>query len=233
MKTDDIVVNKVLPDSKLSSATDGHDWNSLALEVQHALLQGHRSEAYSTFRKIQHGTARVLLRFLRGKLPNIEDANDLIGRVYLDFYRALEKPDPVTNVMAFLYSVGNRRVVDFWRQKSGTGTNAQASTGEWRSRELTSDTIFWDQQADKEQNSDLDSVEATEERLFAEQMAPLILERLRPDLRDVLIRRHCEQLSVAETALALNITEDKVKKRNQEAIKEAQRIIQNETRIPS
>src|SRR6266567_1683314 len=54
----------------------------------------------------------------------------------------------------------------------------------------------------------------------------LILDALQDEERRVLILRHVQELSVAETAVQLNMTEDQVKKRTRRALSHAYRVAQ-------
>ena len=54
----------------------------------------------------------------------------------------------------------------------------------------------------------------------------LVLDALQDEERQVLILRHVQELSVAETAVQMNMTEDQVKKRTQRAISHAYRVAQ-------
>lgn len=213
--------------SSRDAETEG--WNQIALKMHRLVQEGRTKEIAHDFSKLQRGTGEALLRHIRSKIFNDQDAKAVMGEVYTDLFRALKKPEPVTHVTGFLRTVAENRIADFFRRRLQARSIPQDSRAGGREREETADPVFWEKQAGNAAGTD--AVGAVDDRLFAEKMAPLILQRLRPELRDVLIKRHIEELSVAQTAEALGITYYMVTKRTQAAHREARAILDADMRI--
>ena len=81
-----------------------------------------------TFREQQ----KNLLAFIRSRISNTEDAEDILQEVFFQAARAMDVTEPIGNLVGWLYRVARNRIVDWYRKKrhrmvpaSGSGENVQ------------------------------------------------------------------------------------------------------------
>jgi RNA polymerase sigma-70 factor (ECF subfamily) len=55
--------------------------------------------------------------FLRYRLPSPEDAQDVLGETMVAAVRSIPRFDGNVNLTTFLFSLANRKIVDFWRRQ--------------------------------------------------------------------------------------------------------------------
>lgn len=63
---------------------------------------------------------RGLLRFIRARISNLRDAEDILQEVFVQALKHLNAMEPIDNLMAWLYTVAQNRIIDWYRRrKSG------------------------------------------------------------------------------------------------------------------
>jgi len=70
-----------------------------------------------------------LMRFIRSRVPNEADAEDILQDVWQQLVRTLEE-GPVERVGAWLYKVARNRIIDQYRKPRATSLDALASESE-------------------------------------------------------------------------------------------------------
>lgn len=58
-----------------------------------------------------------LYKYLQTKLPTREDAEDVLNETFLGTVRGIKNFDGAVAISTFLYSIANRKVVDFYRKR--------------------------------------------------------------------------------------------------------------------
>jgi RNA polymerase sigma factor (sigma-70 family) len=58
-----------------------------------------------------------LLGFIRRRVPNLGDAEDILQDVFYEFVRACSLPEPIEQAGAWLVTVARNRIVDLFRKK--------------------------------------------------------------------------------------------------------------------
>jgi|GEM_PF-402028 len=58
-----------------------------------------------------------LYKYLQGKLPTKEDAEDVLNETLLGTVRGIQNFDGAVAISTFVYSIANHKVVDFWRRR--------------------------------------------------------------------------------------------------------------------
>lgn len=188
-------------------------WQDLADRVREAWRAGEYDEAGDLFLELQERSTGWLLAIARRKAP-ADQAEELVARTYLALLEMLEADTATQNVKGLLGTILQRRIVDAYRRSAGA-------------REASADNAFWERHAETV-TDEVGPEEQTEGREAARSVANAILDGLPSPARDVLIARHLDGLTVAETAARLGMTEDQVKKRRQEAVVMARRIVEEQ-----
>lgn len=60
---------------------------------------------------------RKLLGFIRSKISNPEDAEDILQEVYANAIRTLDSTNPVDNLLGWLYRSASNKIIDWYRRK--------------------------------------------------------------------------------------------------------------------
>jgi len=184
-------------------------WQDLAERTQAALQAGEYDEAGVLFLKLRDVSFGWLLAIARYKGPT-DQADELVARAYVGLLELLQTDTPIRNVKALLSTILRRRIADAFRRGGATPA-------------ASADDTFWERHTDVVPD-DADTVEEAVERDAARDVANTILDALPPWAREILIARHLDELSVAETAGRLGLSEDQVKKRRRDAVALARRI---------
>jgi RNA polymerase sigma factor (sigma-70 family) len=61
-----------------------------------------------------------LLAFIRSRIPDASQAEDLLQEVFLGAVRSLNAAQPVDNLLAWLYRAARNRIVDLYRRRRHT-----------------------------------------------------------------------------------------------------------------
>lgn len=192
-----------------AAVTAAHQrWQPLVHDLQTAWRAGDTERANELFRELMSLSTPLLSTIARSKVPD-ELVEDIVAEAYLEFFELLDAPRPIDNGKALLCRIVRLRSIDTYRRLS-------------QARRLTPqvDETTWDGLRE------LPDVLANtpEEIVVSDDTANLILDELTKEERQVLILRTVHDLSVAETAARLRVTQDVVKKRMQRAIKHATRV---------
>jgi RNA polymerase sigma factor (sigma-70 family) len=74
--------------------------------------------------------SQKLLDFIRFRVPSIEDAEDVMQDVYYQFSRALDNPEPIQKVSAWLFTAARNRIIDTYRKKKSQPFSSFIREGE-------------------------------------------------------------------------------------------------------
>lgn len=187
-------------------------WQPLVHDLQTAWNTGDTERAHELFAELVFLSTPLLLTIARSKLP-AEMTEDIVAEAYLEFYELLDAQRPIENGKALLCRIVRLRSIDVYRRLR-------------QARQLTPqvDETAWDglrELPDVLADTPEEVVVSADTAHYA---ANLILNALTKEERQVLILRSVHDLSVAETAARLHLTEDVVKKRTQRAIRHSYRV---------
>ena len=133
-----------------------------------------------------------LASFIRQRVRDASDAEDILQDVFHDFVRAYRLPEPIEKASAWLFRVARNRIVDRFRKK-----RTQPASG------VTADP----DESESEYRLDLalPALDAGPEAMFARSLVLTALQRaldeLPPDQRDVFIAHEIEGSSFKDIAL--------------------------------
>ena len=68
--------------------------------------------------------------FIRQRVPNAGDAEDILQDVFQEFVQAWALPQPIEQAGAWLFRVARNRIIDRWRKKREVSLSAVAADGE-------------------------------------------------------------------------------------------------------
>jgi RNA polymerase sigma factor (sigma-70 family) len=83
-----------------------------------------------------------LLKYIRSRIDNIEDAEDILQEVYLHAARSMSMTEPIENLLGWLYAAAHNRIVDWYRKKKHRTVSLDAASDDTVSLEdllVTSD----------------------------------------------------------------------------------------------
>src|ERR1700730_13864768 len=133
-----------------------------------------------------------LASFIRQRVRDARDAEDILQDVFHDFVRAYRLPEPIEKASAWLFRVARNRIVDRFRKR-----RTQPASG------VTADP----DESESEYRLDLalPALDAGPEAMFARSLVLTALQRaldeLPPDQRDVFIAHEIEGSSFKDIAL--------------------------------
>jgi RNA polymerase sigma factor (sigma-70 family) len=81
------------------------------------LLTGELLMAKSSVPEIFKSYRQKLLNFIRGRVNQIEDAEDILQDVFYQFSRVDSLIDPIENISAWLYRAARNKIIDHRRKK--------------------------------------------------------------------------------------------------------------------
>src|SRR5688572_26296644 len=73
---------------------------------------------------------KKLRDFIRYRINNPDDADDLLQDVFFQFTRALDNPEPIEKVSSWLFTAARNRIIDFYRKKKEKTFSSFSSTSE-------------------------------------------------------------------------------------------------------
>jgi len=189
-------------------------WQHLVDEMQACWNADDSERAKEIFTELVDISLPLLLTIARAKAP-AEMAEDVVAEAYIEFYEMLAAHKPVHNAKGLLCQIVRFRGIDEYRRHQRLAkVITQVDETIWSGLRELPDVLA-------------DTPEETIVSLdIAHFASNLILDALPDEERRVLILRHVQELSVAETAMQLNMTEDQVKKRTQRAKKHAYCVAQ-------
>ncbi len=189
-------------------------WQQLVDEMQASWNADDFERAEEIFTEFYELSFPLLLVIARTKAP-AEMAEDVVAEAYLEFCELLAAHKPIHNAKALLCQIVRFRGIDGYRRHRQLAKfTTQVDETIWSSLRELPDVLA-------------DTPEETIVSLDTAHFASnLILDELPDEERRVLIMRHVQELSVAQTAMQLNMTEDQVKKRTRRAKELAYRVAQ-------
>ena len=197
-----------------ASISTNQKWQQLVDEMQTYWNADDSERAKDIFTELVDISLPLLLTIARAKAP-AEMAEDVVAEAYLEFYEMLAAHKPIHNAKALLCRIVRLRGIDEYRRHQRLAeVTTQVDETVWSGLRELPDVLA-------------DTPEETVVSLNTAHFASnLILDVLSDEERWVLILRYVQELSVAETAMQLNMTEDQVKKRTQRAKEHAYRVAQ-------
>ena len=89
-----------------------------------------------TFREEQ----KSLLAFIRSRISNAEDAEDILQETFFQTARAMDVTKPIGNLVGWLYGVARNRNVDWYRKKRNTTVPFSGSDDNTSMEDLLADS---------------------------------------------------------------------------------------------
>lgn len=194
-------------------------WQALVEQAQAAYREGDQRRAGYFYSDLVTLTQGWLLKIAYKKVPQ-DEAEVIVVRVQSELWGSIIKPEPVTNVRGLLVTILERRITDYYRSTKNKTR---------RTLEQQKDPEFWNRLAETKGSSELDPAQLLEEQETHRAGADIrntLLDELSDEERAVLIARKEDNLSTADTAARLNLTEDQVKKRLRAAVKRVKHAAQ-------
>lgn len=185
-------------------------WQDLIERAQAAWRTGDFDQANELFAQLQERSVSWLLAIARRRLP-ANSVDDVVSETYIALWQKAETGDVIQNVKGLLGTILRRRIADEYRRQKGVVMHA--------------DDTFWEHYSDSMPAEEVGPEQVVEERELAAAVTNIVLDALPTPERDVLIARHVDELSVMQTAARLDITEDQVKKRTQQAVRRVRQIM--------
>ena len=137
---------------------------------------------FETTYKKQRNT---LLNYIRSKVSNFEEAEDILQDVFYQALRSSNTTEPINNIMGWLYSIAKNKIIDWYRKKK----NKTLSLHEKIDDDLTLEDLLADSGIHVEQeflrSLVLDAIYKSIDELPAKQ-------------RDVFIKREFKSMSYKE-----------------------------------
>lgn len=155
-----------------------------------------------------------LFSFLYYLVNNREQAEDLLQEVYIRIYKSYATFEGKSSERTWLFSIARHVAIDSFRKNSG-----------WKKRIIGS--FDWNKHEIKDISPLPEEISIQNEQV---QMLYACLERCSLDYRMVLILRYIQSLSIAETAVALDWSESKVKTTQHRALKKIKRLMEEFTK---
>jgi RNA polymerase sigma factor (sigma-70 family) len=194
-------------------AKEARIWQELIEQAQVLWSTGEFDRAGEYFMQLEAKSSPWLLRIARAKAP-AHYVDEAVAETYIALVKMLMNGTPIQNVKALLKTIIKRRIADAYRHHGDVVEQ------------------YWGRQAEIETLAEDEQLEQVEIHDMAARMTNTILQELPPPLREVLIARIYDELSVAQTAARLSITEDQVKKRKRDALEFARQIAQEKGLLP-
>ncbi len=97
-------------------------------ETEHKTRQVSQQAAADFLHRLQNGDEKAwqqlsaewtpkLYRYLRSQLPTAEDAEDVASETLVSLVKSIKSFDGKAALSTFIFTIANRRVVDFWRKR--------------------------------------------------------------------------------------------------------------------
>ena len=166
------------------------------------------SEQDRQIAKIVEGEGSRLRNFIRRRVPDPSDTEDILQDVFFRLVEANRLLMPIEHVTGWLFSVARNRITDFFRKKKP---------------ELFSDTATEDEEGELLQLEDLlPSPDAGPEAIYARNVLleelKLALDELPVEQREVFIAHEIEGHSFRELAAATGVNQNTLLSRKRAAV---------------
>ena len=165
----------------------------------------------SVFHNLYNKYHRDVFQFLFYMVKNREQAEDLVQEVYIRVLKSYHRFEGKSSEKTWLFSIARNVAIDYFRKQKG-----------WKQRIM--EKFDWSTQQVKDSNPLPEEFATQKEEI---QQMYHCLDFCTVDQRMVIIMRYIQDLSIAETALALNWTESKVKTTQHRALKALKMHMEN------
>lgn len=155
------------------------------------------------FLKAYDSYASKIYRHVYLRVNSKETAEDIVSNVFLKAWE-YGRNNKIKNFRPFLYKIANNLTIDFYRQKGRV----------WHLEDMNDDIISRDSNYDVEIDKNI-SLEAIKKSI----------DELNPEMRDVLIMRYIDGLSVKEISGIIRKSENSVYIATHRALKELKNIV--------
>lgn len=157
----------------------------------------------SVFDELYRKYHQDVFQFLFYMVKNKEQAEDLVQEVYIRVLKSYERFEGKSSEKTWLFSIARNVAIDSFRKQKG-----------WKQKIL--EKFDWSTQQVKDDNPIPEEIAVQKEEV---QLIYRCLDQCTMDQRMVIVMRYIHELSIAETAAALNWTESKVKTTQHRALK--------------
>lgn len=148
------------------------------------ILSGDRRTLYSFY----HAYTPKLVRFIRTKINNPKDAEEVLQDTLFAFLEAIRDFSGKAKIQTFLFSICSHKIVDFYRRKKIKHVIF--------SRAPQLETLI----------SPLLNPEEQLDTVLLKEKIHCVLRRILPRYRDILLMKYIDNLTVSEMARKLTIT---------------------------
>ncbi|UII54683.1 RNA polymerase sigma factor SigX [Cytobacillus spongiae] len=157
----------------------------------------------SVFDELYSKYHQDVFQFLFYMVKNREQAEDLVQEVYIRVLKSYERFEGKSSEKTWLFSIARNVAIDFFR-KQKSWKNRILEKFDWSTQQVQDDHPIPEEIA--VQNEEIQSIYDC-------------LDKCTLDQKMVIIMRYLQELSITETAEALNWTESKVKTTQHRALK--------------
>lgn len=161
-------------------------------------------EQYTLLLEAYNEHADVLYRHALYRVSNHEEALDLLQDTFTKTWEYMRSGQGVSNVRAFLYSVLNNKIIDFYRKKKSSSLDTLQEAG-------------FNPRAENGEEGIVDGAEV--------QQVLGLLENLQDNYREVIVMRYIDGLSPQEIAKITGEKENTVSVRLNRAVKKMKEIL--------
>lgn len=147
--------------------------------------------------------ASKIYRHVYFRVNSKETAEDIVSNVFLKTWE-YSKNNKIENFKPFLYKIANNLTIDFYRQKGRV----------WHLEDINIDIASCDPDYDEEIDKNV-SLEAIKKSI----------DKLSPEMRDILILRYIDGLSVKEISGIIQKSENSIYIATHRALKELKKIV--------
>ncbi|HEV7424103.1 MAG TPA: RNA polymerase sigma factor [Candidatus Paceibacterota bacterium] len=165
-----------------------------------------KEQVEKSFTKACEEHLDALWRYCYFKISDRELAKDLVQETYLRTWNYLSKGEEIQNIRAFFYKTLSNLIIDEYRDKGSVKKSVSLDT--------MAETGF---------DPGFDDVEATEDRLDAEQAMKLMQKIPEPD-RELIFMRYIQDMSIKEIAEFLKESENNVAVKIHRGLKKVKKI---------
>jgi RNA polymerase sigma factor (sigma-70 family) len=159
-----------------------------------------------------------LLGYIRSRVSNQEDAEDILQEVYTQAIRTIDAANPVDNLLGWLYKSASNRVIDWYRKKRRQTVSLHAKTGRDDKSGLPLEELLAD--------SGIDAETAFIRNLVIEGLTESI-DDLPPEQREVFIRQAVYGETFKEIAADTGISINTLLARKRYAVKFLQKRLED------
>ncbi len=165
----------------------------------------------SVFEKLYTKYHHDVFQFLFYMVKSREQAEDLVQEVYIRVLKSYERFEGKSSEKTWLFSIARNAAIDYFRKQKG-----------WKQRIIQKFDMSATQVKDEYPIPEEVAIQRDELKLMYRSLDQCTL-----DQRMVLIMRFLQDLSIAETAEALNWTESKVKTTQHRALKSLKKYMED------